>query len=142
MKAEPAAEEKTEAPSEAQAEKPAEAKAAIRLCRKQIGKRVIAMPSVRKYARDNNVNIHEVTGTGKNGRVLKEDIDRFLAGGETAPVAAETTSVPEEKAAPAPAEPVVLSGEFPETREKMSPIRKAIAKAMVKFQVRRHRMLL
>src|SRR5699024_6046215 len=46
--------------------------------------RVIAMPSVRKYARDNNVNIHEVTGTGKNGRILKDDIDRFLSGDQTA----------------------------------------------------------
>ncbi len=43
-------------------------------------KRVIAMPSVRKYAREKNVNIQEVVGTGKNGRVLKEDIDRFLQG--------------------------------------------------------------
>ena len=43
-------------------------------------KRVIAMPSVRKYAREMNVNIQEVVGTGKNGRVLKEDIDRFLQG--------------------------------------------------------------
>src|SRR5690625_1663300 len=44
------------------------------------GERVIAMPSVRKYARDNNVAIHEVTGSGKNGRILKEDIDQFLSG--------------------------------------------------------------
>src|SRR5690625_840987 len=42
--------------------------------------RVIAMPSVRKYARDNNVVIQEVSGTGKNGRILKEDIDGFLSG--------------------------------------------------------------
>src|SRR5699024_9194492 len=45
---------------------------------------VIAMPSVRKYARDNDVNIREVTGTGKNGRILKDDIDRFLAGDDVA----------------------------------------------------------
>ena len=38
------------------------------------------MPSVRKYARDNNVDITLVEGTGKNGRILKEDIDRFLTG--------------------------------------------------------------
>ena len=36
--------------------------------------RVIAMPSVRKFARENGVDIHKVKGTGKNGRVLKEDI--------------------------------------------------------------------
>src|SRR5699024_2449931 len=37
------------------------------------GKRVIAMPSVRKYARDHDVNIQAVNGSGKNGRILKGD---------------------------------------------------------------------
>ncbi|WP_445479537.1 dihydrolipoamide acetyltransferase family protein [Lysinibacillus irui] len=97
-------------------------------------KRVIAMPSVRKFARDNDVNIREVQGTGKNGRILKEDIENFLKGGGT--VEAETANVEVTEAAAqeetaAPAAPVVLEGEFPETREKMSGIRKAIAKAMV-----------
>lgn len=95
-------------------------------------KRVIAMPSVRKYAREKGVEIYKVAGTGKNGRVLKEDINSFVNGGsvsqEAAPQAAE--SVKEEAAPKAVAAPV-LEGEFPETREKMSGIRKAIAKAMV-----------
>lgn len=47
-------------------------------------KRVIAMPSVRKYAREKGVEIYKVAGTGKNGRVLKEDIDSFLNGGSAA----------------------------------------------------------
>lgn len=97
-------------------------------------KRVIAMPSVRKFARDNDVNIHVVQGTGKNGRILKEDIENFLKGGGT--IEAEAASLETAEAAiqqdtTAPATPVVLEGEFPETREKMSGIRKAIAKAMV-----------
>lgn len=97
-------------------------------------RRVIAMPSVRKYAREKGVDIRLVQGTGKNGRVLKSDIDAFLAGGSKA---AQKEEVPaakaEEKAAAAVAaqQPVVLEGEFPETREKMSGIRRAIAKAMV-----------
>ncbi|WP_047982149.1 dihydrolipoamide acetyltransferase family protein [Ornithinibacillus contaminans] len=91
-------------------------------------KRVIAMPSVRKYARDNNVNIKQVTGSGSNGRVTKEDIDSFLNGG--APAAQATEAPAAEKAAPAAKAPV-LEGSYPETREKMTPIRKAIAKAMV-----------
>ncbi|NNV05203.1 dihydrolipoamide acetyltransferase family protein [Geobacillus sp. C56-T2] len=95
-------------------------------------RRVIAMPSVRKYAREKGVDIRLVQGTGKNGRVLKEDIDAFLAGGAKA-AAPSAAQAPEEKAAPqAPtAKPVVPEGEFPETREKMSGIRRAIAKAMV-----------
>ena len=97
-------------------------------------KRVIAMPSVRKFAREHDVNIREVKGTGKNGRILKQDIENFLKGGgaveaEVAPVANEE-AVQQETTAQAAA-PVVLEGEFPETREKMSGIRKAIAKAMV-----------
>ncbi|QDQ01552.1 2-oxo acid dehydrogenase subunit E2 [Lysinibacillus fusiformis] len=96
-------------------------------------KRIIAMPSVRKFARDNDVNIREVAGTGKNGRILKEDIENFLNGGgaiqaEEAPAVAEEATAKQEIAQAAP---VVLEGEFPETREKMSGIRKAIAKAMV-----------
>ncbi|MGG3841979.1 dihydrolipoamide acetyltransferase family protein [Anoxybacillus kestanbolensis] len=100
-------------------------------------KRVIAMPSVRKYAREKGVDIRLVQGTGKNGRVLKQDIDAYLAGGaapqtEAPKQAVEEKAMPaqEQKATPAP-QPVVLEGEFPETREKMSGIRRAIAKAMV-----------
>lgn len=100
-------------------------------------KRVIAMPSVRKYAREKGVDIRLVQGTGKNGRVLKQDIDAYLAGGaapqtEAPKQAVEEKATPaqEQKATPAP-QPVVLEGEFPETREKMSGIRRAIAKAMV-----------
>ncbi|WP_010097942.1 dihydrolipoamide acetyltransferase family protein [Ornithinibacillus scapharcae] len=93
-------------------------------------KRIIAMPSVRKYARDNNVNIKMVAGSGNNGRVTKEDIDSFLNG--EAPAATQTTeaAATDKKETPAAKAPV-LEGSFPETREKMSPIRKAIAKAMV-----------
>jgi pyruvate dehydrogenase E2 component (dihydrolipoamide acetyltransferase) len=87
-------------------------------------KRVIAMPSVRKYARDNDVNIQEVTGTGKNGRILREDIDNFLSGDQ--PVADEADQSGDET-------PITetTAGSYPETREKMSSIRKTIANAMV-----------
>ncbi|UYO36783.1 2-oxo acid dehydrogenase subunit E2 [Bacillus zhangzhouensis] len=96
-------------------------------------KRVIAMPSVRKYAREKGVEIYKVAGSGKNGRVLKEDIDSFVNGGSAAQAAAPQAaeSAKEAAAAPQAAAAPVLEGEFPETREKMSGIRKAIAKAMV-----------
>nr|WP_219914576.1 dihydrolipoamide acetyltransferase family protein [Thalassobacillus sp. CUG 92003] len=95
-------------------------------------KRVIAMPSVRKYARDHEVDIRKVTGSGKNGRIQKEDVDQYLEGGQAPATDAEsseeaTSAAEETSEAKQPA-----SGElFPETREKMSGIRKAIAKAMV-----------
>ena len=96
--------------------------------------RVIAMPSVRKFAREHEVEIAEVNGSGKNGRILKEDIESFKSGDQkspevTAEASTETTqvSVSKEKVTA----PVSFEGEFPETREKLSPMRKAIAKAMV-----------
>jgi len=96
-------------------------------------KRVIAMPSVRKYAREKGVNVKEVAGSGKNGRILKEDIDAFLNGGQAATSAQASTNAQETaKAEKEEAKPYVPAGEeFPETREKMSGIRKAISKAMV-----------
>src|SRR5699024_7159726 len=90
-------------------------------------KRVIAMPSVRKYARDNDVNIKEVEGTGKNGRITKEDVDQFLSGEK--PAAVSDAADKEKETASAAA--AVPEGAYPETREKMSGIRKTIANAMV-----------
>ncbi len=94
-----------------------------------VNNRVIAMPSVRKFARDHDVDIRQIKGTGKNGRVLKEDVEKFMAGGQ-AEEAAQTEEATAETAQAAPAA-INLEGDFPETREKMSGIRKAIAKAMV-----------
>lgn len=92
---------------------------------------VIAMPSVRKFARENDVNIKEVTGTGKNGRILKADIENF--GSESAEPAQTEESVEEKSAASETTKTATAkqqTGEL-ETREKMSGMRKAIAKAMV-----------
>nr|WP_255648145.1 dihydrolipoamide acetyltransferase family protein [Pseudalkalibacillus hwajinpoensis] len=95
-------------------------------------KRVIAMPAVRKYARENGVSISKVSGSGKNGRVVKEDIDNHVNGGGEA--ASEAPAATEEKAetkqeATTSAQPQASAQ--PETREKMKGMRKAIAKAMV-----------
>ncbi|MGX0400016.1 dihydrolipoamide acetyltransferase family protein [Staphylococcus pasteuri] len=91
-----------------------------------------AMPSVRKYARENGVNIKAVAGSGKNGRITKEDVDAYLNGGS-----AQTTSN-ESAASDATSEDsnvattqTVPEGDFPETTEKIPAMRKVIAKAMV-----------
>jgi pyruvate dehydrogenase E2 component (dihydrolipoamide acetyltransferase) len=93
------------------------------------GDLIIAMPSVRKYAREQGVDIKQVSGSGKGGRVLAEDIDSFKNGGaaKAAPQAEASEPAAEQKT-PAP---VVSGDEYPESREKMSGIRRAIAKAMV-----------
>ena len=97
-------------------------------------KRVIAMPSVRKYAREKNVNIQEVVGTGKNGRVLKEDIDRFLQGETVQEETKETVAqqeVAEDKETVA-----IPQGTYLETREKIRGIRRVIAEAMVESKTK------
>ncbi|AUX12018.1 dihydrolipoamide acetyltransferase [Latilactobacillus sakei] len=100
-------------------------------------RKILAMPSVRQFARENNVDISQVPATGKHGRTTKEDIQNFMQNG-TAPVASTTTtdtkSAPVTTATPEPAvavKPYESATPELETREKMSPTRKAIAKAMV-----------
>jgi 2-oxoisovalerate dehydrogenase E2 component (dihydrolipoyl transacylase) len=39
--------------------------------------KALASPAVRRVARELNVNIHEVSGTGKKGRVYKDDVVAF-----------------------------------------------------------------
>ncbi|OUM96668.1 MAG: dienelactone hydrolase [Thermobacillus sp. ZCTH02-B1] len=88
---------------------------------------VLATPSVRKYAREKGVDLTKVAGTGKNGRITREDVDRAAAGAG-APAAAEAGRVQPEAAAPAAA-----PGEAGlEERVPLKGIRKAIANAMVK----------
>ena len=101
-------------------------------------RKVIAMPSVRKYAREKGVDIRLVQGSGKNGRILKADIDAYLAG-EQAPAAVEERALPvvrdEQGDKKVEAETVgqtsISEGSYPETREKLSGIRKVIAERMV-----------
>ena len=59
-------------------------------------RRVIAMPSVRKYAREKGVDIRLSSRySGKNGRVLKQDIDTFAKGGVAPQAQAAQTEAPE-----------------------------------------------
>lgn len=59
-----------------------------------------ATPAVRRIASEHNVDISKVTGTGKDGRILKEDVMRYLDMIEapppapSTPVAAPSTSTP------------------------------------------------
>ena len=106
------------------------------------GKLVLAMPSVRQYAREKGVDITAVVPTGKGGRVTREDIDNFGGAPVAAPAveaapaaqAAAPAAAPVAPSAPAakpePAKPFVGSAER-EERVKLTPMRKAISKAMV-----------
>ncbi|WP_339314467.1 2-oxo acid dehydrogenase subunit E2 [Paenibacillus sp. FSL R10-2734] len=98
---------------------------------------VLATPSVRKFAREQKVDISKVNGTGKGGKITREDVEAFLKGGSTpaataAPAAAASeapkAAKAEAKAAPAASGNVSLE----EERVPYKGIRKAIANAMVK----------
>jgi len=88
--------------------------------------RVIAMPSVRKYAREKGVDIREVQGSGDNGRVVKEDIDAFANGGQTSDAPATEEKAPAASAPKTEVKPYVAAQPELETREKIKGIRKAI----------------
>jgi pyruvate dehydrogenase E2 component (dihydrolipoamide acetyltransferase) len=92
---------------------------------------VIAMPSVRKYARDHGINLQQITGTGRNGRVLKADVDRFISGSELSeqsPESQQPLNESETKETGAESNETAFS-KGPETREKLKGIRRAIARA-------------
>ena len=46
--------------------------------------KALASPSVRRMARENDIDLCKVIGSGKNGRVYKEDIADYLHGGSKA----------------------------------------------------------
>jgi pyruvate dehydrogenase E2 component (dihydrolipoamide acetyltransferase) len=92
-------------------------------------KEVLATPSVRKFAREQGVDITQVSGTGNNGKVTKEDVEAFKNGGGQA--AAPAAAKAEDKAA-APAAAAAADPRAEEERVPFKGIRKAIANAMVK----------
>ena len=47
---------------------------------KVVNEKAVASPAVRRVARELNVNIHQVPGSGKKGRVYKEDVVAFNTG--------------------------------------------------------------
>ena len=119
----PAAAPKTSAPAAAAPAAPAAATSAA-----SEGDRVRSSPLVRKIAKDNNVDLTQVSGTGASGRITKTDIVSHLEQGPK-PVTAAPASAP---AAPAPAAtkpaaPQPLPGEL----VPMSKMRSIIAQRMV-----------
>jgi pyruvate dehydrogenase E2 component (dihydrolipoamide acetyltransferase) len=95
------------------------------------GERVRSSPLVRKIAKDNNVDLTQVAGTGASGRITKTDIVSHLEQGPK-PVTATPVSAPT-PAAPAAAKPAAPSAPQPQPGElvPMSKMRSIIAQRMV-----------
>ena len=85
---------------------------------------VAANPAAKKLAEENNVDLATLQGTGKDGRILKEDVQNALAVPkvpDTVPAAAKT---------PEP----VITGERIEKRVPMTRLRVTIAKRLLDAQ--------
>lgn len=83
----------------------------------------VSGPAVRKLLDEHNLDASQVTGTGKGGRILKEDVLNHV---KNAPAAAPAAAAP--AAAPAVE---VSAGERPERRVPMTRLRSTIAKRLV-----------
>lgn len=87
-----------------------------------------AMPAARAEAQRSGVDLGSVDGTGRGGRVLKEDVQR---------AASSKASAPKASASKAPASPPAVSrkaDEGRETRKKMTPLRRRVAERLVQSQ--------
>jgi pyruvate dehydrogenase E2 component (dihydrolipoamide acetyltransferase) len=69
------------------------------------GEKVRSSPLVRKIARENNIDVSQVPGTGAGGRVSKSDILSAVQGGGAPTAAASSATTGSAPAAPPPARP-------------------------------------
>ena len=106
----------------------------------ETNRKVLATPSVRKLAREKGVFLVEIEGTGKNGRITKEDVLNFVSGtskpatAPSQPVASSVASTPaaqQQAPTPQPGQ-AEATGDLVEERVPLMGIRRAIANAMVK----------
>ncbi|MEL6798795.1 MAG: 2-oxoglutarate dehydrogenase complex dihydrolipoyllysine-residue succinyltransferase [Pseudomonadota bacterium] len=81
-------------------------------------------PSANKMMAEHNLTPDQVTGSGKDGRVMKEDVQKALAAGATAAAA------PAPAPAPIPRAPVAAEDAAREERVKMTRLRQTIAKRL------------
>jgi len=87
-----------------------------------------ATPTARRVAKDHDVNLETVQGTGSAGRVMKQDVQAAIA---PAPAQASKPA-----AAPSPSKPAaaVPAGSRGETRVRMTKRRETIARRLVEAQ--------
>jgi 2-oxoglutarate dehydrogenase E2 component (dihydrolipoamide succinyltransferase) len=96
------------------------------------GDKLRSSPLVRKMAKENNVDLAQVPGTGASGRITKQDIVGHLEGGaKAAPAAPAAAFVPAPAAAAAAPTKPVLPPPTPGELVPMSKMRSIIAKRMV-----------
>ena len=81
-----------------------------------------AMPAAAKIAAENNVDLSQVKGSGRDGRILKEDVQaKPAASVQAAPVVASSPAIQ-------------IIGERPEQRVPMSRLRERVAQRLLQSQ--------
>ena len=93
------------------------------------GDDAILSPAARKLAEENGIDPNSIAGTGKGGRVTKEDVVAAVEAKKNAPAAAAKPA-----AAPAAAAAVVVTGDRTEKRVPMTRLRAKIAERLVEAQ--------
>jgi pyruvate dehydrogenase E2 component (dihydrolipoamide acetyltransferase) len=88
-----------------------------------VGGSVTAAPAARKFARESGVDLGQVSGSGPSGRVMKEDIERYI-NGSGATLAGAAIMNTRMSRTPRP------TGENTEVRETFKGLRKKIAEKM------------
>ncbi len=73
--------------------------------------KVLATPAVRNMAAKHKIDLSQIPGSGKEGRVLKEDVLRFIEQGGAA--AAATVAAPATTTTPAPRKPAAAPAAAP-----------------------------
>jgi len=94
-----------------------------------------AMPAAQKLAAEKQLDTGALSGTGRGGRVTKEDVMQALAGGaQPAARAAAPTVAAVPQRAPAPSVELGALGERPDQRVPMSRLRARVAERLVQSQ--------
>ena len=89
----------------------------------------IGAPAARKLAEENGIALNSIKGTGKDGRITKEDVVAAIEAKKSAPAAA-----PAAKPAAAAAPVVTAAGDRTEKRVPMTRVRATVAKRLVEAQ--------
>ena len=97
-----------------------------------------ASPAARKMAAESDLNISRVSGSGRDGRITKEDVARALVENSEQPTApapaAVAPTIVTPAAAPMPETADLAPGERVERRVPMTRLRASIAKRLVEAQ--------
>jgi 2-oxoglutarate dehydrogenase E2 component (dihydrolipoamide succinyltransferase) len=92
----------------------------------------LAMPAAKKLAEERGVKTEDIAGSGRGGRVLKEDV---MAAAAKAPASAPAPAAKAPSApVPSPVNIQAILGDRPEQRVAMSRLRKRVAERLVQSQ--------